>query len=142
MAERIRVPFGMETRGGPGHIVLDGGPDRLLGGHSWKIVPVVQYANISLLTYLPDGATFDAASEVACIMCIAERRASFDCESQLEMLVNTLSSAHHMTLRHIMLHLRTVCARGPTNHNDAVGRISEVFQEILLRPPWSNIMYV
>ena len=70
-----------------------------------------------------------------------ERRKSLACESQLDALVNSLSAAHRATLLHIILHLRTVCSRAGSSHDNAVGRISEVFHEILLRPSWTNIMY-
>jgi len=73
---------------------------------------------------------------------VVERRNSAACESQLETLVSSLAAPHRVILQHIIVHLRTVLNRVSTDRDDAISRISEVFQEILLRPPWDSIMYV
>jgi len=68
-----------------------------------------------------------------------ERRNSLACETALDTLVNSLNTSHLVTLRHMVCHLRVACSRAGSD--SATDQISEVFQDILLRPPWSSVMY-
>lgn len=61
-------------------------------------------------------------------------------DKDIDVVLDMLPAEHQVVLSRIITHLRRVCHDVHSDESAAVARVSRVFGDILLHPPWTGIM--